>query len=177
MLRSIPNTSVHFGVGNWWKCTLSDAFSLLERPESIILIFGNRIKEWYFSILRICWNFYKKGYKRSKRSKNSKGPKRPKTLKMLRNIADTSVHFGIGCWCMNTLFDVFSSVRETLKYFFSTLRSLINVRLCLLIWKLLIQGYFLIREATFINFQIFFQELYFFYFDNKKMLNVLVHED
>ena len=55
----------------------------------------------------------------------------------------------------------------------STLRSLINVGLRLLICTLFIQGYFLIREATFINFQSFFQEQYFIlyktYFEWEKL--------
>ena len=38
--------------------------------------------------------------------------------------------------------------------YFDTLRSQINIGLSLLIWKLL-QGYFLIRVATFIDFKIF----------------------
>ena len=58
----------------------------------------------------------------------------------------------------------------------STLRSLINVGLRLLIWKLFIQGYFLIREAMFINSQIFFVNDFFFDFDSKKNA-ILVNED
>ena len=61
--------------------------------------------------------------------------------------------------------------------FVSTLRSLINVGLRLLIWKLFIQGYFLITEAALIYFQIFSRSNIFFYFDSKKKLNILVHED
>ena len=47
-----------------------------------------------------------------------------------------------------------------------TLTSLINVALRLLIWTFFIQGYSLIREATFINFHNFFQGLLHKYLNN-----------
>ena len=49
---------------------------------------------------------------------------------------------------------------DTWCVYVSTLKSLINVALRLLILRLFIQGYFLIREATFINFHCLFQGLY-----------------
>ena len=58
-----------------------------------------------------------------------------------------------------------------------TLRSLINVGLCLLIQTLFIQGYFVIREATFINLQFSMKLMLYFglmhYFDCKKILSFL----
>ena len=74
----------------------------------------------------------------------------------------------------NELFAVFSCY-YIIQNGFGTLRSLINVGLRLLIWTLFIQGYFLIREATFIIFHCFFQGLYTYSAHQKIILNVKNH--